>query len=203
MCCHADCVPSVTTGSAIPRPKPAACACSATPAWRWTSQPACKPPHRHPPLHAVRTAGATCVCSSHSLCLTGNAARLAARLQPPSLHEQRGQKFQSTTRRPSFCPAALRNCVWPAPTRRKRALGPLPTLRITPRVGAQGSRPDVPGGSFEKSAPLPAQLSAAAKHKCHRARPKLLLRACSTKGVFAGSASLRSNTPFIVRHINE
>ena len=76
------------------RPKPAACVSSFTPAWPWTLEPTGKSTQHCRPRRAVRTAAATCACSSHSPRLTRTVARLGKR-NAPSLHEQRRQKYRA------------------------------------------------------------------------------------------------------------
>ena len=203
--CPADCAPSVTTASVIPPPKPIACACNATPACRWnlgSTQPPL--PRRCPPpnlLLLARIAAGPHAGGFHRLVLThawtsrsptpsfDSSRRMNTALQNHPL--SRGRKA-SAPRGRLACP--LRDAP-SIPDLRvfsnfKHILNEYIVASDSIRCSWMAAKID----SIRRPVAPPANTSAIASPPPHQ-------RACSTMGVVAGSASLRSNTPFIVGHL--
>ena len=138
MSCPEDCARFATTASVIPRPKPAGCVCSFTPASPCHS--ARQPPPTLPmPTHASAARNAADPCgSSVESKVRGESAVLRSvktpthpgtrRFQPPWQHDHRASKKAQHTRAQPLCPREFRTWLQTQKLRSRRA----PSTTILP-----------------------------------------------------------------------
>ena len=207
---HAACARFAMTASVIRRPRPTGCAsnCIRAGPSSWVTLP---PFPRHPhPRRCVLAVASPCAWFNSSLRPTASAD-----LSPPA------RDLRSNSLRPFPRSSRVHECrflktverCWRSPFvspysfTRRAALAPIPPSEYSPSVPTRTildrsfrasrlvllsrSRKTLGLDLFPPLSPLTPVPSAL--------RIAVLTRACSTKGVFAGSASLRSNTPFAVR----
>jgi hypothetical protein len=202
MCCQKVCAPFGTMASAIPPPKPGACACSFTPEERLNSAtpfPACLRMSRIAVLRYAPGAVNPPNCSSlwRLATGTGDPQPLNPRNPQPRSwpHEQPALTKIPFAGAPPFCLARLCNGSVPSDGSPWHLQPAAPCLRTvhsesnppgrSPLWGAFGFKPTLSGNQRANTSAI-------------RRQSLTQIRACSTNGVFAGCAALRSNTPFKV-----